>query len=512
MKATIAISAVVVFLAAPASAQPTLVAGPHLSGDAYTVQRRDAPHEVVAFEIEAGTRTSALVRGVVVGPDYAVETAGDRTRLVYDFRFRRLLSLPPGEDVFANESLFGHARTRFSFLQNNLSASAVAIAGGLTEPGIGGAARFVSEHLNGMAHPADVALRDLPRPELQVSVDGSDLTGALGETTVFAATLTDTAFPSLAHARTFAAWLTWGGRMHPDVALAIAETGRLPDEITFTFPDEIRAINPGAETEQVFEFRDMEIRAGAFDMLRGRAARVPSWEPYLPETVARTMVDAANGVAPNGPKSDIDFMDEMSHQMALAKSLDAVLTGLHASHPYDGCQGDYRARPLCITFGGVMNQARANPHVKTLFGGFAAEAEREYRLAARIWVPLRQRAIDRVDVLDFMIANALVEAHKKSPLKGEMATAFEQLPQLYERAFPVDPYDPARYRDIYNYLLAAATGLSDRYLVATRAHAVIDLARALPDRPMPEIILQVVQADARIAADFPALFPIFDRR
>ncbi len=489
-----------------AKAQDTPVAGPHLSGDAYIALRGDEPHKVVAFEVETGSRTSSLVRAVEIGPDYAVETSGE-TRLLYDFRFRRLLTLNPGERSFLNQSLFGHARTRFSFLQNNLTTAGMGIAGGIIEGQLAGAIRFVTEHGNGMAHPAEVALFKLPRPVFALTRDDTALTGTLDGVPVLTATLTDTAFPTDDHARSFAAWLAWGGRMHPAIAKALAGSGQVPERIEFAFPEEMRTLSPSLAAQQELELRGIEIRAARFDRLRDWASKIPAWPPHLPEELAQIMVDAANGTAPGGPKTDAEFIEEMNRHMEFAKTLDAVLVGLHASHPYDGCSAEHRAQPLCASLGSVLNGARHNPHVRSLFAGFAVEREREYRRAAAIWVELRPRVTNRVDVLDFAIANALVEAHKKSPLKGEMATAFARLPELFTRALAVDPYDPARYRDIYNYLFAAATGLSDRYLVPTQAHAVIDLARALPDRPMPQIITQVSDADDRIAQDFPVLFP-----
>jgi len=41
---------------------------------------------------------------------------------------------------------------------------------------------------------------------------------------------------------------------------------------------------------------------------------------------------------------------------------------------------------------------------------------------------------------------------------------------------------------------------------------VIDLARALPIRQMPDIILQVVESERHTAQNFPVLFPAFDAR
>jgi hypothetical protein len=99
----------------------------------------------------------------------------------------------------------------------------------------------------------------------------------------------------------------------------------------------------------------------------------------------------------------------------------------------------------------------------------------------------------------------LVEAIKEFSPKKE-------LPDLFTRALAVDTYDPARYRDIFNYLRSTATGLSDRYHAPTRAQTVIDLARALPIRQMPDIILQVVESERHTAQNFPVLFPAFDAR
>lgn len=509
MKAVLAV--VFFLLTAPAAAQDIPLAGPHLSGDAYTALRGDATHPVMTFEVATSSGASTEMRQLVLGPDYAIETASG-AQILYDFRFRRLLTLSAYQKQFTNESLFGHAGTRFLFVQNNLGMAGTAIAAGITDPSLAGAVRFVNEHLNGMRHPGAVALRNLPRPDLSITREGAELTGTLGEMALLSATLSETAFPSPAHTRSFAAWLAWGGRIHPSVAAEIAGTGQLPIEIRFTFPAALRKLNPGIRESQTFRFDKAELTQGKLDAVRGWTARVPSWPPYLPEELAQIMVDAANGTAPGGPKSDEDYVVEITALTRAGRHLDAVLLGLHASHSHNGCQGEHRSQPVCAALGTALNQAREDADVRTLFTGFALESQRQHRRAAETWVRLRLQPLLRKDVLDFAIANALVEAQKQSPLQGEMGTAFKELPDLFTRALAVDPYDPARYRDIFNYLRSAATGLSDRYHAPTRAQTVIDLARALPDRQMPEIILQVVESEKHTAQNFPVLFPAFDNR
>lgn len=497
------------FIAPPAVAQNVAVAGPHLSGDAYTTLRGNEAHAIIAFEVVTNSGTSTQLRNILLGPDYVIE-ATDDTVTLYDFRFHRLLTLNPGLRTFSNESLFGHVRTRFLFLQNNLTMAGMGVASGLTDESLAEGIRFANEHLNGIAHPAPVAALNLPAPEFVVVRDGSDLTGMLRDTPILTAALTGIAFPTRGHAQSFAAWLAWGGRIHPGVASLIADTGRLPAQISFTFPKALQAINPGIRQSQDIAFRTFETRTMRLDALRGWTAKLQAWPPYLPDGLAQIMVNAANGTAPGGPKTDEDYIAEIGALMRAGRNLDAVLLSLHATSPLNGCQGESRALPLCGVLGAALNQAREDSDVRKLFTGFALDSQREHRRAAEIWVRLRLQPLVRKDVLDFVIANALVEAQKKSPLTGEMATAFAQLPELFERALAADPYNPARYRDIYNYLFAAASSLADRYQVPTHAHAVIDLARALPDRAMPDIILQVVEHDQRLTRDFPVLFPTFD--
>lgn len=503
--------ALLLLLATPATAQVLPVAGPHLSGDAYTALRLDTAHPVMTFEVAASSGASTEIRQLELGPDYVIETAGG-SQTLYDFRFRRLLTLTPDQKRFSNESLFGHAGSRFLFLQNNLGMAGTGIAAGVTDPSLAGAARFVNEHLNGMRHPAEMALRNLPRPALSFTREGADLTGMLGGIPLLTATLSGTGFPSPAHAQSFAAWLAWSGRIHPTVAATMAETGRLPAEIRFEFPAALRKLNPGIRESQTLTFDKVALRSGQMDALRGWTARVPSWPPYLPEPLTQIMVDAANGTAPGGRKRDEDYVVEISALSAAGRHLDAVLLGLHASQPYNGCQGADRSRPVCAALSAAVNQGREDAGVRQLFAGYALDSEREYRRAAETWVRLRLQPLLHKDLLDFAIANALVKAQKKSPLRGEMRTAFKSLPEWFTRALAVDPYDPARYRDIYNYLQAAATGPSDRFQEPIRAIAVIDLARALPDRPMPDLILQAVESETHTARNFRVLFPAFDNR
>ena len=502
-------------MATPAGAQTSVqpLAGPNLDGDAYSALRENAVHEVLTVTAVAKSKASSQTRALTIGPDFVLEQDGDTVRL-YDFRFRRLLTLNPDVKTFTNESLYGHARTRFAFLQNNLSTGGIGIGAGLVSGVSPAALRFANEHLNGMDHPADVAYGNMPKPELVLRRDGSALTGVLkgagaDDEPLLTATIGRTGFPSEDHARSFQAWLAWGARMHPQTAAALVGTGRVPDAVSFAFPAALRKLNPNLTRGQALEFRDAARGKTRFDILRGWSAKLPAWEPYLPEALVATMVAAANGTAPNGPASDEDFITEIGVLLDTGQYLDAALVGLHASHPYDGCQGEHRARQICTVIKGMMNKVRTDRGVRILFTGFAQEQQRNFRGAAQTWVKLRILNLARLDILDFMIANALVEAQKKSPLEGEMGVAFGKLPELFTRSLAADPYDPARYRDIFNYLHAAATGLAERYTVPIQAQALIDLAQALPDRLMPRIITQIVEANDRIAGDYPLLFPVF---
>ncbi|MEQ8369044.1 MAG: hypothetical protein RIE31_00460 [Alphaproteobacteria bacterium] len=122
---------------------------------------------------------------------------------------------------------------------------------------------------------------------------------------------------------------------------------------------------------------------------------------------------------------------------------------------------------------------------------------------------LRGQRPARPDILETSIANMLVEGHKAGQLDDAQEQAFTHLPQTFLRIFTADPYNPARYRDFYNYLHAAVTETDDTYFVHPRSYAVIDLARALPDRRMPAIISSFTEQEARIAADFPLHFPAY---
>lgn len=359
------------------------LAGPNLDGDAYTALRGD---DVLTLNVVTKSRASFKTRALTVGPDYVLERDGETIR-IHDFRYRRLLTLHASAKSFTNESLHGHARTRFAFLQNNLSTAGLALGSNALQGISPAALRFAHEHVNGMAHPGDVAYGTLPEPKLAVVHDGDVLTGTLqgasagDDPPVLSATLSRDGFFSPAHAKSFEAWLAWSGRIHPGAAAAVGETGHIPARIAFDFAAALRKLNPNLSRGQAIEFHDAASAKYRFD-IRGWTAKLPAWEPYLPEKLMALMVDAANGTAPNGPKSDEDYIAEMGVLLDTGRYLDAALVGLHASHPYDGCTGEHRARPLCTVMSGMLNTARTDRGVKLMFTGFAQEQQRDFRAAA----------------------------------------------------------------------------------------------------------------------------------
>lgn len=501
----------IVVIASSASAQDGQLAGPHLDGNAYAGLRSTEPQDAVFFRVSTVSQKTSSQRNVIVGPDYVLERSDDAF-LLYDFRFRRLLTIDPSAQSFTNASLYGHTLTRFTFLQNHLGTAGVGIAMGLFDPSLGSAIRFVNEHFNGISFPRPVAAKHLTAPTLQITRKGQTLTGILGSTEILSVMLSSVPFPSKAHSKTFRAWLTWSGPVHPQTANVISETGRFPSRITTKFPTEFLKMDPSRSPKHELVFEELSVRPHQLNVLNGLKSSPPTWSPYLPTSLAQLMVNAARGTAAGGPVPDSKYIADIKKLSDSGRHLDAVLLSLHASHPYDGCQGQQREHEICKSLTDAINKGREDQNVRRFFAGVIADGNKKHRQALQILTPLRGLDLSRPDILEFTITNALVEAKKSSQLDEKLAAEFEKLPQTYERILSVDPYDPARYRDIFNYLYAAASSIPEHYQVRTSAQAVIDLAQALPNRRMPIIITQLNDSNERIAQDFSILLPVFDQR
>lgn len=499
------------FLAAvvPAHAQEHSIAAPNLDGDAYMKLRATPDHQVLIFKLEKSTGETTTSRTVIVGPDYVIDRS-PAGHLLFDFRLRRALELAPENRTFTNTSLYGRVLTRLAFLQNNLTIASGVIAADIVDKDLGSGVRFVIEHSNGINLPDRSTYPNMPKAELDVSRTGSELTGTIGGWRILDATISGTAFPSTAHATSFRAWLIWLVQLHPQIAEAISSTGRLPSKIEINFPQELLKTLPNVHAEHTVTFRDIRSGTGRFDSIRGWSAAPPAFPPHLPDETARLMVAAANGTAPGGPRSDESYITEIRQLSGAGKHLDAVLLALHASQPYDNCSGAQRVRPICSDLGQAVQAARQDQNTRRFLTGFAAEGQGNYAQAFQIWSPLRNLPIARRDILDFVIANNIVEATKRGQSTDTTAAEFAALPQTFHRALSADPYNPSRYRDIFNYLFVAASGIEKQYFVRTHAYAVIDLALALPNGPTTTIVRRIAESYPRMAADFPLLFPSYN--
>ena len=95
--------------------------------------------------------------------------------------------------------------------------------------------------------------------------------------------------------------------------------------------------------------------------------------------------------------------------------------------------------------------------------------------------------------------NDVVEARRNGELPPALQTFYDRAPQLFLETYRAEPYDPARYRDLFNYVQTMPKqDIQTNYTVMIELPAIIDLARALPRRRMPELITSLTRREDRI--------------
>lgn len=473
-----------------------LLVGPHTDGDAYSALRQGADLASMKFIVRVGGGENTRTIDVSIGSDFVIEREAAQT-IVYDFRFRRRLELQAESTAFLNQSLHGLWHQRWAFLQNNLYTTAILQAASLFEkPSL---ERYWIEQRNGVNHPQEIAFRSLPKPVLKTKKKANRLEIFVDKASVAEVGFSGNRFPSRAHADTFAAWLVWSLHLHPDVASLLGSKKFLLSDINKT---ERRGMD---ETNSILiEFTDISSGDADFDFMASRDPELPIWEPKISAVMADLMIQAARGTAPNGPLSSDEYIVQLRQLQETSRPLDVFLLGIHASF---GCEQANQQPEVCSVSLKAMKNVINDKDVKMLGQALGKDQAGEHAAAARSLFALRSDQLQRVDILDIMIANTLVEGKNKDQLDEDLEQKFQDLPKLFESAFQADPYSPNRYRDYYNYLHASVDNTVDGYLVLTRAYPVVDIARSLPDRAVPPLVEAITNVEHSISQDFPIHFP-----
>ena len=514
--------------APPAMANP---AGPHLDGNGYDALRPATPLPTLTFTMDVecpdpgrqglppGGRESGAQPGrggtraarwegrslVTLGPDFVISRGGYGAS-VHDFRFRRHLVIGTGSRRFSNDSLYGHFFVRWQFLSNNLRTLAAASAG-VSLPRPLPVARFLQEHANGIRHPAARAFKKIPAAALNADRRRAALVANVGNMEVLKARFGGMKFPSAAHGRSFGAWLVWFIRIHPSLTRLLADDAALPSSLRFIRPDTTKAMSLSEPAACNAVLSGVSRGSGRLDVVAGLAPEVKAWPPWLPESLTRLMIDAVRLRAPNGPTGNAEYSRRMRRLVAERRYFDAALLSLHAAASTGACSAAPRDARLCDTIGETLRAAKSDRAMQTLMKARSLRAQDNHRGAAEVLIPLRGRSPSRPDILEIMIANDLVEARRRSQLTQSLRKEFDGLPNTLEAALARDPYSPARYRDIANYLGVAGRSLEDRYAAPVFQHTILDLGRALPGGASSPLLRNTTATERRIAKDFPGLFP-----
>ena len=523
--------------AVPAMANP---AGPHLDGNDYDALRPANPVRTVEFTMDVGCQDrsgqslvlpgSGLLFGfdqevaqahglegrsqVTLGPDFVL-ARGRYGTAIHDFRFRRILTIGANEKRFYNHSMYGHHGVRRAFLFNHLYVvGLIAATGGKTSSSFPPAVqRFLVEHALGIFHPEAIAFKNhLPVAALNIDRQGEVLVTSVNNTEVLKAKYGTIGFPSSAHGLSFASWLAWFFPIHPKVAKVLVDRATLPASLQF-----IRS--PISTVMGLPEFpvcsvvlSDISHASGRLDLLAGLASKIPAWPPILPEGLTRLMIDAVRLQAPNGPTANTVYLQRIRKLTAEKHYLDAALLSAHAMASTEPCSPARHDLILCDTVVKALQPTKSVGSVQTLRKALSVSSQGKHGQAAEMLISLRDRSPDRPDILEFMIANEVVEARRhsrrnKSELDESLRKEFDGLPHTFEAALGLDPYSPARFRDMSNYVSVAPRSTTQAYLAPIFVTVILDLGRALPDGRLSHFFRNPTARERKVADDFPDLFP-----
>lgn len=501
------------FSVAPAFANP---AGPHLDGNAYDALRPQQLVSTLTFDLELEAEGRVNRTHITLGPDFVAEEAENFVR-IFDFRFHRLLHIDMNSGYFSNESLYGHFRSRWALFRNNIFAVDVIHQTGVETERPLNLERFLIEHYIGVEGVQKIYQQAPPTPSMDIHRQDMELIINVEGTEILKADFDPIEFSSVAHQQTFATWLIWQIRVHPKIAQAIVATNMLPaylqtiDQNLGESKDPVRSLT----------FRQASRSRGRLDMLSGLTPDIPD-SPHLPEKLARLMIDAAHGRAPNRPLDDSIYKQNIRKLMSDGNYLDAALLGYHASLRYEGCGPPrYQEVELCTIVPNMYRVAIGKADsVSRLFQAMHLIQENKHEQVVEMLSPLRKEVHFRPDILEFMIANEIIEARRTAQQVAARQDAAQQaaarelykdeinrLPDTFTTALAADPYAPARYRDILNYFSVGARDLDEKYHAPILEHFVLDLARALPGQTMPSIINHLTDMETSIKGDHPMLFP-----
>ena len=478
-----------------------LIAGPQLTGDEYRALRKKGEFTVLRADVTLeGEEQGAL--SISIGPDFVVEQLPGKV-VLYDYRFRRIVTREGSSENFSNESMFGQWWIRWAFLENNMSVSAMlaAVAKG-DAPAI---ERFWIEQRIGVNHPQETAYRTLPRPVLKETKTGNGVNYHVGDTLIGKLSASNERYPSKDHRQSFLSWLVWSQNLHPQLAIRLTELETAPTALTIVGKPNRP---PNAEAKQtILRFQNYGAGVNVLSEFAGRTALAPSWPPKMSESMGALMAAAARGEAPNGPVTGEEYLAQLQELGRKGKALDVALLAMHASF---GCDAEGVKPAICDQAMSELSKVIKEESGVAWVAALRKDGEGQHAEAAQDLIKLESKNVERPDILAIMIANSIVEAKKNDQLDDELTRRFERLPATFETVFGHDPYVPSRYRDFYNYLHAATDGIDESYFVYIKAYPVIDFARTIPERVIPPIVSAISDMERRVANDFPAHFPVFE--
>ena len=291
-----------------------------------------------------------------IAGDYHYETNEYGLR-IYDYKLRRIFSVQPG-GAFVNDSLYAEVWYRQAELKNRVMLGGMLKGAGVNSPAAPATTDpFWVETSLGMISP------DLPRRELKGTEDKSGMRWTLDDEQVAAVRYDKDPFPTGVKPGLRRFWRTVI-QVHPDIADALAASGRVPAELWFK-----RVLEPGKESVTVhWTLTSKRWERAASYPLAAHLTAAPSYSTgAFPAIFATLSKDVADKGAP--PQSDIYAAraeDALGRQAGLEALVWLIEMDLAGGVPQSQCApGDPRIYCLLAVRAGPA--ARADPRTAVAF-------------------------------------------------------------------------------------------------------------------------------------------------
>lgn len=445
-----------------------------------------------SIEGPEGTKTDAWQ--VVLGPDYFAVREGEETQL-FDFKFHWVTQINHARGEFLPNSLYGLVAFLDMETKNRVVMAEMGRA--LDAQGVDTRDKIpVDPFWHESELGIEVAVeadRDLAREE-----DGQAVVFRHAGREVVRYLLSDETLPPTAF-RTFARFVRHSLNVHPRIASALIEQGRLPTELTFS-----NHAPGGSWSTTRLTLTAMSTRPAAYPLPR-HAKGLSQFEEtkFFEEDgffarLLPTMIEAVNGTYDDGMLPPEWYVEEMVRAAEAGDLFDAGLLFLelgtmHLPYLKDSCGKPKKSNPSCLAMKATYSEAVKDQRFRRMLAAIDLEQKGKPLDALAKVKTIGLDDADHRHVVDRTIAisaAAAIKAQGPSQVYSHTAELRGLAETSLERALLGNPYMPNLYYDIGDYL--------GTLYQTPSAWLVFDLGRSLPAGPGRSLLDQVEKREAQL--------------